>query len=247
MRLEGRSAVVTGGAGGIGRAVVDRLVAEGAKVLAVDRDAERGAEIARAHGERAAFLEADLRDPGIGATVREAALDALGGVDALVNNAHASVQAPLLEHTDEMLALSMETGLHATWRLMVACHDLLARDAGAVVNFGSGAGLQGQPTQASYAAAKEAIRGLSRVAANEWAADGIRVNVVCPIAETEGVTAWAEQDPRRYERMVRTVPLGRLGDPATDIAPVVAFLCSDESAYITGQTIMADGGTIKLR
>ena len=103
------------------------------------------------------------------------------------------------------------------------------------------------PTQASYAAAKEAIRGLSRVAANEWAPEGIRVNVVCPFAATEGVQAWQAAHPEASAATVAKVPLRRIGSPDNDIAPVVVFLASADAQYITGQTVMADGGMIQLR
>src|SRR5699024_4791744 len=122
----------------------------------------------------------------------------------------------------------------------------LAASGGSIVNFGSGAAIVGQPTQAAYAAAKEAIRGLSRVVANEWAKDDIRVNIVSPMAMTEGVKTWSQSAPDLYQESLQKVPLGRFGDPASDVAPVVAFLLSDDAAYMTGQTLMADGGANKL-
>src|SRR5699024_10409507 len=112
---------------------------------------------------------------------------------------------------------------------------------GSIINFASGAGLSGQPNQASYAAAKEAIRGLSRVAAREWANDGIRVNLVSPVAHTGGVDAWSRSHPEQYEQVLSGIPLGRMGDPEQDIAPIVLFLASDDSQYMTGQLLMADG------
>lgn len=130
---------------------------------------------------------------------------------------------------------------------MKAAYNELKKSEGAIVNFGSGAALQGSRFQASYAAAKEAIRGLSRVAANEWAADNIRVNVVCPLALTAGVEKWKENFPEDYNHVVEKIPLGRFGDPQSDVAPIVAFLLSEDSKYMTGQTLMADGGDIKLR
>lgn len=123
----------------------------------------------------------------------------------------------------------------------------IEKSQGSVINFASGAGINGQPTQAAYAAAKEAIRGLSRVAANEWAADNIRVNLISPIAETAGVKAWKQAAPDQYTAMVNKIPLHRLGDPEQDIGAVALFLASDASSYITGQTLMVDGGDIKLR
>lgn len=164
----------------------------------------------------------------------------------LVNNAHASRQKPLMELTEEDWTLSMNTGLTGTLNFMKAAYPELKKTKGAIVNFGSGAALLGQKNQASYAAAKEAIRGLSRVAANVWAGDGIRVNIVCPLAFTEGVAQWKEAHPKQYEEVAGKNPMNRFGDPEKDIEPVVAFLLSDDSQYMTGQTLMADGGDIKL-
>lgn len=102
-------------------------------------------------------------------------------------------------------------------------------------------------TQTSYAAAKEAIRGISRVAATEWGPDNININIVCPIAASEGVQEWKERMPEAYEKMVNDIPLKRLGDCEKDIGRVVAFYLSEDAKFITGQTIMVDGGTVKLR
>jgi NAD(P)-dependent dehydrogenase (short-subunit alcohol dehydrogenase family) len=219
-------------------------------VLFVDVDDDRGhaleTELVDSGGE-AKFLRADISRRESAERIRDAAVAAFGGIDVLVNNAHASRQAPLLEHTAEMFELSFGTGFYPTVHLMQACHPQLKQARGSVVNFGSGSALDGMPTQTSYAAAKEAIRAVSRVAANEWAADGIRVNVVCPFAATEGVLAWQQAFPDRAAAAAAKVPLQRIGDPETDIAPVVVFLASDDSRYMTGQTLMADGGSIKLR
>lgn len=250
MRLEGKVAIVTGGAGGIGRAITRVFSREGAKVLFVDISDENGhaleREIADAGGT-AKFLNADISKPESATAIRDAAVAAFGRIDVLVNNAHASRQAPLLEHTQEMFDLSFGTGFYPTVHLMQACYPQLKESKGSIVNFGSSSGLEGMPTQTSYAAAKEAIRGVSRVAANEWAADGIRVNVLCPFAATEGVVAWQQAFPERAAATVAKVPLQRIGDPETDIAPVALFLASDDSKYMTGQTLMADGGSLKLR
>lgn len=250
MRLEGKVAIVTGGAGGIGRAVTRVFSREGAKVLFVDVDEDQGRaleqEIAEAGGE-AKFLGVDISQADSATTIRDAAVSAFGRIDVLVNNAHASRQAPLLEQTQEMFDISFGTGFYPTVHLMQACYPQLKESQGSIINFGSSSGLEGMPTQTSYAAAKEAIRGVSRVAANEWAADQIRVNVLCPFAATEGVVAWQQAFPERAAATVARVPLQRIGDPETDIAPVAVFLASDDSKYMTGQTLMADGGSLKLR
>lgn len=221
--LEGKVAIVTGGASGIGGAVSRAFVNRGAKVVAVDINTEAGEALAAELPDDVAFFRGDVSDPSVADDAVAMAITRFGKLDALVNNAHASKQAPFLEHTQAMWDLSFNTGFIATRNFMLAAHSELKKAAGAVVNFGSGAGLEGQPTQAAYAAAKEAIRGLSRVVANEWAPDGIRINVVCPMALTEGVAAWKNDYPEMFAEAEAKVPLGRFGDPETDVAPIVAF------------------------
>ena len=249
MRLENKVAIVTGGAGGIGRGILSRFLDEGASVLVIDivPQADGEAIVAEiAAGRPVAYLQKDIADPANAPVIVGHAVEIFGKLDVLVNNAHASKQALIMDTTQEMWDLSFGTGLFATFNLMQAAHDELAKTKGAIVNFASGSGLKGRPTQATYAAAKEAIRAITRVAANEWAAEGIRANIVSPVAMTPGIQAWAKTDPAGYEVTRSGVPLGRLGDPADDIAPVVAFLASDDARYVTGQTIMADGGSIML-
>ncbi|MDN5819914.1 MAG: SDR family oxidoreductase [Brachybacterium sp.] len=246
MQLENKIVIVTGGASGIGGAISRVLVRRGAKVVAVDINADAGALLEAELGEQVIFLDGDVSREETAQSAVSTAIERFGGLTGLVNNAHASRQAPFLETTQEMWDLSFSTGFTATRNFMLAAHPQLARSGGSIVNFGSGAALDGQPTQAAYAASKEAIRGLSRVVANEWATEEIRVNVVSPMALTAGVEAWSRAAPELYQKSLASVPLGRFGDPETDVAPVVAFLLSDDSAYMTGQTLMADGGAHKL-
>jgi NAD(P)-dependent dehydrogenase (short-subunit alcohol dehydrogenase family) len=110
------------------------------------------------------------------------------------------------------------------------------------VNFASGAGLAGKPGQSSYAAAKEGIRGMTRVAATEWGPAGVRANVVCPLAMTEGLAQWKEAYPEVYAQTIKGIPLQHFGDPRTEIGSVCCFLASDDAAYVTGDTINVQGG-----
>lgn len=245
-QLAGHVVIITGGAAGIGGATTRVMAARGAKVVAVDINEEAGATLLEELGPDAAFINGDVSDPAVAQRAVTTAVDHYGKLTGLVNNAHASRQKLLLDLEQEDWDLSFNTGFNATLNFMKAAYPELVKTKGSIVNFGSGAAMSGQITQAAYAAAKEAIRGLSRVAANEWAKDGIRVNVVSPLALTEGVQTWSAAAPEQYEQVLRATPLGRFGDPATDIAPIVAFLLSEDSQYMTGQTLMADGGTQKL-
>lgn len=246
MKLENQTFIVTGGASGIGLGITRRLISERGRVVAVDINAEAGERVVEEFGDKARFVQGDVSDAQVATTAVAEAVEAFGGLNGLVNNAHASRQKPFLELEESDWSLSFSTGFQATLNFMRAAHDELAKTKGSVVNFGSGAAMSGQLGQASYAAAKEAIRGVSRVIANEWAPEGIRVNIVSPLALTPGVEAWSKEHPAQYEETVATIPLARFGDPETDVAPVVAFLLSADAKYMTGQTLMADGGIRKL-
>lgn len=245
--LKGKVIIVTGGAAGIGGAMTTELTQRGACVVAVDLNEDAGIKKAASNPQQIAFLTGDISKESVAKAAVALAVSKFGKLTSLVNNAHASRQKPLMDLTEEDWALSLDTGLKGTLNFMKAAYPELKKSQGSIVNFGSGAGLLGQENQASYAAAKEAIRGLSRVAANEWAKDGIRINIVCPLAMTEGVKQWKQKFPEQYEEVIGKNPMGRFGDPQKDVAPIVAFLLSDDSQYMTGQTLMADGGDIMLR
>ena len=246
MQLANQVVIVTGGASGIGGAISRVIARRGAKVVSVDIDTNAGSQLKSELGDGVVFIEGDVSLQTTAQAAADAAVEAFGGLTGLVNNAHASRQSKFSDLTDDMWELSFNTGFLATRRFMEAAYPYLKDNGGSIVNFGSGAALVGQPTQAAYASAKEAIRGLSRVVANEWAAENIRVNVVCPMAMTAGVEQWSKVSPELYKQSLAKVPLGRFGDPEADVAPVVAFLLSDDSQYVTGQTLMAYGGANKV-
>jgi NAD(P)-dependent dehydrogenase (short-subunit alcohol dehydrogenase family) len=247
MQLEGTAAIVTGGARGVAKGVAAAFVKAGAKVLIVDREAELGEATARelsAFGE-VAFRPVDLMDRAALPGIVDDAVARFGRLDTLVNAAQASQQLLLKDTTPEAMDLAFSTGFWATFLLMQAAYPHLVAAQGSVINFGSGAGIEGMATQGSYGPAKEAIRSLSKVAATEWGPDGVRVNVICPFANSPGVEIWREHFPEAYDAHLAKVPLRRIGDCEADIGAAAVFLASKAAAYITGQTLMVDGGQVK--
>jgi NAD(P)-dependent dehydrogenase (short-subunit alcohol dehydrogenase family) len=250
--LGGHVAIVTGAARGVGKGIASALLSRGARVLVTDILnevlADTTAEFAEA-GFDVASVVADLRDADSAQGIVEAALDAFGTVDGLVNNAVASAgPIPFVDIPDEEYERVYDTGPRATFRLMQAIHPVMVKGGGgSIVNLGSAAGTVGTPAFGAYAGAKEAIRGMSKVAALEWGIDRIRVNVVCPLAETDGLKVLRDMAPKQYEQVVRSTSLKRIGDPTTDIGSVVAFLLGDDSTYLTGQTLLVDGGAGSFR
>lgn len=248
MQLAGKAAIVTGGARGVAKGVATAFVKAGAKVLIVDREADLGEATAQelgAFGE-VAFMAVDLMDRAALPGIVEEAVSRFGRLDVLVNAAQASQQLMLMDTTTEAMDLAFGTGFWATFLLMQAAQPHLVETQGSVINFGSGAGIQGMATQASYGAAKEAIRSLSKTAAVEWGALGVRVNIICPFANSPGVEIWKQHFPDAYADHIAKVPMRRIGDCETDIGAAAVFLASDSAGYVTGQTLMVDGGQARL-
>lgn len=249
--LSGRRTIVTGAAQGVGRGVTTALLERGASVLLVDRN-PAVAEVAESfatQGHRAEHLVADLRDHSSYRWIVDTAVQRFGGLDALVNNAVATNEPKrFTDITDDDFDLVFDTGPRATFFLMQAAYPVLkAGGGGSIVNFGSGSGTGGQVAFGAYAGAKEAIRGLSKVAALEWGADNIRVNVVCPFANSDGVQGWSEAFPETFRNVLKGNPMHRFGDTHDDIGATVAFLLSDDASYLNAQTIHIDGGMGSFR
>jgi NAD(P)-dependent dehydrogenase (short-subunit alcohol dehydrogenase family) len=245
-RLQNKVAIVSGAGRGLGRGIALALAREGAAICIAELDRDSGRRTAaeiEAFGGRAVAVTTDVRDRAQVDAAVDATRTAYGRIDVLINNAMAwRNQVAFEDTTVEDMALAFESGVMGTFFFMQACLPSLKERGGRVVNVASAAGLTGYAGWASYAAAKEGIRGLTKVAAHEWGAHGITVNVICPAAATEGFESWGAAHPELRDAMVSQIPLGRIGDPETDIGRVVVFLASEESVYVTGMTMMVDGG-----
>ena len=249
-RFEGKTIIITGGGkgGGIGYGVATAFAKERANLALTGRslgkleDAKE--ELERLYGVRVLPVLADGgEEEQVKAAVAQIA-ETFGRIDALINNAQNSASGiPLAEHTLEDFNKAIYSGLYAAFFYMKHTYPYLKETKGSVVNFASGAGLFGKPGQSSYAAAKEGIRGMSRVAATEWGPDGINVNIICPLVMSQALMNWKAQYPEIYERTIQGIPAGRFGDPEKDIGRTAVFLCSEDAKYISGETITMQGGS----
>ena len=251
--LDGKVALVTGGASGIGRATALVFAREGALVAVADRGeaaAQATVGMINAAGGQAIAIAADVtREEDVAGMVART-LIAFGRLDCAFNNAGWEGNAvESAEISEDDWHRMIDVKLNGTWRgLKYQARQMLAQgDGGAIVNMAGSWGLVGFPRYASYCAAAHGIMGLTRAAAMEWAADGIRVNTIMPFAMTDAVEAFLAAEPERASAVVAQVPLGRVGDPETDIGRAVVFLAGPDSAYLTGATLPLDGGLAYLR
>jgi NAD(P)-dependent dehydrogenase (short-subunit alcohol dehydrogenase family) len=247
MRLSGKVAIVTGAGQGVGRGIAVVFAREGARVVVAELKEHRARrtadEIAAAGGEACAVPTDVSEKPQVDALVSEA-VRRFGRVDVLVNNAQAMhPRTPVAEITSEQLDVFWLSGVKGTLFCMQAVHPIMrATGSGRIVNLVSSAAVRGEPGLGDYNATKEGIRALSKTAAREWGRDGITVNCLAPAALSKRGRDWEERHPEEAARLHAEKAIPRLGDPETDIAPVAVFLASDESRFVTGQTLFADGG-----
>jgi NAD(P)-dependent dehydrogenase (short-subunit alcohol dehydrogenase family) len=245
--LGGKVAVVTGAGRGIGRGIANALARAGSAAVLVDQDgdnAEATAAGIRANGGNAMAMTCDVSDRSAVSQVVSTVVEAFGHLDILVNNAQAlRPMIPLAECPPDDLALTLDSGVWGTFHFMQLCYPHMAKQgAGCIVNLGSSAGTHGQVGLGPYAAAKEAIRGLSRVAALEWGKDGITVNVLCPSVMTPSARKWAKENPAEHQGFLTRRAVPRDGDAVEDVGATVVFLASSGATFISGETIMVNGG-----
>lgn len=240
-----------GRCGSIGYGIATAYAKEGANLVITGRNVKKledaKEELERLYNIRVLIVQADVNagadNEAVVNNVVQQTIDTFGRIDVLINNAQASASGvPLAEHTTDQFNLALYSGLYAAFYYMKACYPHLAKVKGSVINFASGAGLFGNFGQCAYAAAKEGIRGLTRVAATEWAKDGINVNIVCPLAWTAQLEQFEKAYPDAFKENVKMPPIGHYGDAELEIGRVCVQLASPDFKYMTGETLTLEGG-----
>lgn len=243
---QGEVALVTGAGSGVGRGIALALAAEGMTVAVVGRTGPKlttTCELIRARGGRAEPFQLDVADTAAVPELVEGVADSFGGIDVLVNNAYAGAYGPLLSMSDEEFQRGFRTAPFAAFAFMKACHPYLADRRGSIINVVSSAMVRWDTsTYGAYAAAKQALRSLTRTAASEWGRDGIRVNAIAPHALSPGLQGWTERNPDEAAAFVESIPLGRIGECEQDIGRAVVSLVGPDLRYLTGAVVPLDGG-----
>jgi NAD(P)-dependent dehydrogenase (short-subunit alcohol dehydrogenase family) len=248
-KLRQRVAIVTGAGLGIGHGIAAALAREGASVLVAEIDEAAGMRTARylqdTWGVDALFVGIDVTEKAQVLAMVGKAVAHFGRLDILVNNAWRGAAYARLENlSDESLRGGFEMGvMSAFWAMQAAFPELKRHGCGRVINICSLNGVNAHLYTASYNAAKEALRTLTRSAAREWASHQVCCNVICPAAASESYRKFAASNPGNAAELANANPMGRIGDPLDDIGPVAAFLASDDARYLTGNTLFVDGGS----
>lgn len=257
--LTGKTAIITGGGravlsdgscGSIGYGIATAYAKEGANLVLTGRNVQKledaKAELESKYGIKVLAVRADVNagadNESVVKNVVEQTVKEFGRIDVLINNAQASASGvTIADHTTAQFDLAIYSGLYAAFYYMQACYPYLKETKGSVINFASGAGLFGNYGQCAYAAAKEGIRGLTRVAATEWATDGINVNIVCPLAWTSQLENFEKAYPDAFKANVKMPPMGHFGDVEKEIGRACVALASPDFKYMSGETITLEG------
>lgn len=258
--LTGKTAIITGGGravltdgtcGSIGYGIATAYAKEGANLVLTGRNMQKltdaKTELEDLYKIKVLPIQADVsadsNNEAIVQNVINKTIETFGSIDVLINNAQASASGvSIADHTTTQFDLAIYSGLYAAFYYMRACYPYLKESKGSVINFASGAGLFGNYGQGAYAAAKEGIRGLSRVAATEWGPDGINVNVICPLAWTAQLEKFQIDYPDAFKANVKMPPAGHYGDVEKEIGRVCVQLASPDFKYMNGETLTLEGG-----
>jgi NAD(P)-dependent dehydrogenase (short-subunit alcohol dehydrogenase family) len=248
--LENKVAIVTGAGQGVGRGIALELAKEGASIVVVEINEETclsTTKAIQALGIRAIGIKTDVRKRDQVNAAVEATIKEFGTVDILVNDAQKLWQGISFEDTtDEMMIVTWESGLMASFYFMQACFPYMKEHGGKIINLASGAGLSGAEGYTSYGCNKEAIRALTRHGAREWGKYKINVNVICPYALSPGLAEFKRVYPDLYDSYNATNPIPRAAE-CEEVGRVAVFLAGPDSDFITGHTVMVDGGQTVLR
>ena len=248
----GKATLSDGKCGSIGYGIATAFAKEGANLVITGRNVKKledaKTDLEEKYGIKVLPIQADVNagtdNETVVNNVVKQTIDTFGDIHVLINNAQASASGvTLADHTTDQFNLALYSGLYATFYYMKACYPYLKKTEGSVVNFASGAGISGNFGQCSYAAAKEGIRGLTRVAATEWGPDNINVNIVCPLAWTAQLENFQRDYPDAYKANVKMPPMGHFGDSETEIGRVCVQLASPDFKYMTGETLTLQGGS----
>jgi Tropinone reductase 1 len=242
--LEGKTALITGASRGIGRAVAVEFLSLGARVLAVARGMDDLKKLQEDTGLLASglhILKADLTQAEGRELARGYIAETYGRLDILINNVGTNIRKPALAYDNLDIYNIFTTNLHTAFELSRACYALMKEQGGSIVNLSSVAGATHLGTGVVYAMTKAAVNQMTRNLAVEWARDNIRVNAVSPWYTRTPLAESVLKDPDYQRKVLERTPLGRIGEPE-EVASLVAYLCMDHAAYITGQVVNIDGG-----